>query len=235
MADAWFSDNTRTHYSSGVLSVLAGALISMQSAFAFSGLMVLMSLVLALDGGVNVVRAVRGKSEGSPPSLEGYGGTSRLWDLINGSANILLALLVWAARDSIGPLGFGVLLGLRMAASGWQTMFAPSPSDADAFSRIEDRHPDRRLGLPPHPIIGFIHREARADASSRAPTDFYWSVIFVVVFFAIHVGRLDAEWTWLGMLSPAGGNARRYRRRARPVDRGVVSVVAVLARADPPG
>ncbi len=210
LVDAWFSDNTRTHYSSGVLSVLAGALISMQSAFAFSGLMVLMSLVLALDGGVNVVRAVRGPSQGGPPSPEGFlrqrrghRRASRLWDLINGSANILLALLVWALRDSIGPLGFGVLLGLRMAASGWQTMFAPSPSDADAFARIEDRHPDRRLGLPPHPIIGFIHREARAEASSRAPTDFYWSVIFVVVFFAIHVGRLDAEWTWLGMLSPA--------------------------------
>ena len=59
------------------------------------------------------------------------------------------------------------------------------------------------LGLPPHPIIGFIHREAIGDARSRTPTDFYWSVIFVVVFFAIHVGRLDAEWTWLGMLTPA--------------------------------
>ncbi len=205
LVDAWFSGNTRTHHSSGVLSVLAGALISIQSAFAFSGLMVLMSLVLALDGGVNVVRAVRGTSEGgaSPPSPEGYRGASRLWDLINGSANLLLALLVWTLRDSIGPLGFGVLLGLRMAASGWQTMFAPSPSDADAFGRIEDRHPDLRLGLPAHPIIGFIHREARADATSRAPTDFYWSLIFVVVFFAIHVGRLDAEWSWLGMLSPA--------------------------------
>ena len=212
LADAWLSGNTRTHYSSGVLSVLAGALIAMQSAFAFSGLMVLVSLVLALDGGVNVVRAVRGirlrhgyggqAGEGrlAPPKPSGEGG---LWDFINGSANILLALLVWALRDSIGPLGFGMLLGLRMAASGWQTMFAPSPSDADAFARIEDLHPDRRLDLPPHPIIGFMHREARADASSRAPTDFYWSVIFVVVFFAIHVGRLDAEWTWLGMLSPA--------------------------------
>jgi uncharacterized membrane protein HdeD (DUF308 family)/3',5'-cyclic AMP phosphodiesterase CpdA len=192
LVDAWISGNTRTHYSSGVMSVLAGALVAMQSAFAFSGLMMLMSLVLAADGGVSVVRAIRGTSTGS-----------RLWDLINGAANLLLALLVWTLRDWMGPLGFGVLLGLRMAASGWQTMFAPSPSDADAFARLEDRHPDRRLGLPPHPIIGFMHREARADAASRAPTDFYWSVIFVVVFFAIHVGRLDAEWTWLGMLSPA--------------------------------
>ena len=160
---------------------------------------------MPFDGGVNVVRAVRGTGVVQPSRFAGgpVGGASRLWDFINGSANLLLALLVWALRDSIGPLGFGVLLGLRMAASGWQTMFAPSPSDADAFARLEDRHPDRRLGLPPHPIIGFIHREARADAASRAPTDFYWSVIFVVVFFAIHVGRLDAEWTWLGMLSPA--------------------------------
>ena len=200
LADAWFSGNTRTHYSSGVFSVLAGALISFQSAFAFSGLMVVLSLVLLADGGVNVVRAVRGTH---PVPATGRGNSHRLWDLINGSANIFLAVLVWLLRDTVGPLGFGLLLGLRMAASGWQTIFAPSPSDADLFTRPEDHHPNRRLGLEPHPIIGFIHREAIADAASRAPTDFYWSVIFVVVFFAIHVGRLDAEWTWLGMLSPA--------------------------------
>ena len=197
LADAWLSGNTRTHYSSGVFSVLAGALIFFQTAFAFSGLMVVLSVVLLADGGVNVARAVRG---GHPPAASpGH----RLWDFINGLANILLAFLVWLLRDSVGPLGFGLLLALRMAASGWQTMFAPSPSDADIFTRPEDHHPNRRLGLPPHPIIGFIHREAIADAASRAPTDLYWSVIFIVLFFAIHVGRLDAEWTWLGMLSPA--------------------------------
>lgn len=200
LADAWFSGNTRTHYSSGVFSVLAGALISFQTAFAFSGLMVVLSLVLLADGGVNVVRAIRGTH---PVTATGAGSGHRLWDLINGSANILLAILVWLLRDTVGPLGFGMLLGLRMAASGWQTIFAPSPSKADLFTAPEDYHPNRGLRLEPHPIIGFIHREAIADAASRAPTDLYWSVIFVFVFFAIHVGRLDAEWTWLGMLSPA--------------------------------
>ncbi len=199
LADAWFSGDTRTHYSSGVFSVLAGALISFQSAFAFSGLMVLLSLVLLADGAVTVVRAARGNHAATHGAAAGH----RLWDVINGAANIALGLFVWLLRDSVGPLGFGILLGLRMAASGWQTMFAPSPSDADLFTRLEDHHPNRALGLEPHPIIGFIHREAIADAASRTPTDLYWSVIFVVVFFAIHVGRLDAEWTWLGMLSPA--------------------------------
>lgn len=192
LADAWYSDNSRTHYSSGAFSVLAGALIFFQSAFAFSGLMVATSLVLLLDGVTNVARAVRGKGEGSP-----------LWDLINGAGNILLALIVWGLRDTIGVGGFGFFLGLRMAASGWQTLAAPARADTDPFDEPEDRHPNRALGLPLHPIIGFVHREAIADARSRTPTAFYWSVIFVMVFFAIHVGRVDAEWTWLGMMTPA--------------------------------
>lgn len=188
LADVRHSHSARTHYSTGAFSILAGALISFQSAFAFSGLMMLISLVLLLDGGTSVVRGVR---------------RTGLWDLINGAANVGLAAIAWWLRDSVGVLGFGLFLGLRMAASGWQTLFAPPASDADDSSRPEDRHPDRALGLAPHPIIGFIHREAIADARRRTPSDFYWSVVFVVVFFAIHVGRLDAEWTWLGMLSPA--------------------------------
>src|SRR5918993_3977709 len=115
LSDAWYSDSSRTHYSSGIFSVLAGALISFESAFAFSGLMVVLSLVLLADGGVNVVRAIRGRHATTP---SGSGASHRLWDLINGSANIWLAFLVWVLRDTLGPLGFGVLLGLRMAASG---------------------------------------------------------------------------------------------------------------------
>ena len=196
LADAWYSDSSRTHYSSGIFSVLAGALISLQSAFAFSGLMVATSIVLLLDGGTNVVRAIRGRSDGSP-----------LWDFLNGAANVLLAVIVWWLRDTIGVLGFGFFLGLRMAASGWQTLTVRSPDGSDDSDAPEDVHPNRALGLPPHPIIGFIHRESVAHARSRTPADFYWSLIFVVVFFAIHVGRLDAEWTWVGLLTPAAATA----------------------------
>lgn len=188
LADAWNSDNTRTHFSSAIFSVLAGALISFQSAFAFSGLMVITAVVLLVDGGTNVVRAARGAG---------------LWDFINGASNIALGIVVWWLRDSVGVLGFGLLIGLRMAASGWQTLSLPAAAGDDAFDRDEDQHPNRALGLPRSPIIGFVHREAIANARWRTPTDFYWSVIFVMVFLAIHVGRADAEWTMLGMLTPA--------------------------------
>lgn len=226
LADAWYSDSSRTHYSSGIFSVVAGALIALQSAFAFSGLMVVTSLVLLADGATNVVRAVRGSSHGSP-----------IWDFFNGVANIGLALVVWWLRDTIGVLGFGFFLGLRMAASGWQTLAVGPRSEADEFARPEDEHPDPALGLPPHPIIGFIHRDAIVQAASRTPTDFYWSLVFVAVFFAIHVGRVDAEWTLLGLLTPAVATAGDvvaalllslvvllplesiFRRASRPVER----------------
>jgi uncharacterized membrane protein HdeD (DUF308 family) len=192
LADAWYSDSSRTHYSSGIFSVIAGALISFETAFAFSGLMVVTSGVLLIDGGTNVIRAIRGRSEGS-----------RLWDFVNGAGNVGLALIVWWLRDTIGAQGFGFFLGLRMAASGWQTLAAPPVDEGDEFSQPADEHPNRALGLPAHPIIGFAHQQAIAAAEWRTPAEFWWSVIFVVVFFAIHVGRLDAEWTFLGMLTPA--------------------------------
>lgn len=222
LADAWYSDNTRTHYSSAIYSVLAGALISFQSAFAFSGLMVVLGAVLLVDGATNFYRGVRAWN---------------LWDVINGAANVLLALIVWWLRDSIGVLGFGLLLGLRMAASGWQTLSAPEFSAGDEFTRPEDEHPNRALRLAPHPVIGFIHRDAIAQASWRTPIEFYWSVIFVVVFFAIHVGRLDADWTLLGMITPAAATLgdvvaalvtglvvlypaeRAWQRLTRPIER----------------
>ena len=128
LADAWYSGSGRTHYSSGIFSVAAGALISFQSAFAFSGLMVATAFVLLLDGGTNVVRAISGHRDGAASPGDGEAG--RLWDFVNGTANILLALIVWWLRDTIGAQGLGFLLGLRMAASGWQSLAMRSPGGA---------------------------------------------------------------------------------------------------------
>ena len=201
LVEAWWSGNTRFHYTSAALSLLAGALVASQSAFVFSGLMVGISVLLAIDGALNITRAF--KKPSSPGALKPSAPRFKAWDALNGVANLALAILIWWLRDTIGPLTFGMLVGARMAASGWQTMFAPAPSEADEFARLEDQHPDRALRLEPSPVIGFIHREAIDAAAAREPIDAYWSLIFVVTFFAIHVGRLDAEWTWLGMLSPA--------------------------------
>lgn len=191
LAEARVDTGKAPSYSTGVFSLLAGLVVFFQPAFVFSGLISATSLVLAADGAITIGRALRADQ-----------GPGRAWRLLSGIVNLALATIVWGLRDSVGAMGFGLLLGLRLAASGWRMIFAPTESTADEFADIEDEHPDRVLGLPPNPLVGFVHREAIAHARSRAPIDFYWSATFVISFFAIHVGRLSAEWTWLGMLSP---------------------------------
>ena len=196
LADAWYSDSRSTHYSSGVFSVFAGALIALQSAFAFSGLMVVTSLVLLADGG----NASSGPSRQEPWQLA-LGLFQRPRQHRPGTARVVAARHHRRARIWILPRPAHGRLGLADAGR-------VARSDGDEFTKPEDEHPDRALGLPPHPIIGFMHRDAIVQATSRTSTDFYWSLVFVAVFFAIHVGRVDAEWTLLGLLTP------RSRRRA---------------------
>jgi uncharacterized membrane protein HdeD (DUF308 family) len=183
-------------YRTGVFTLVAGIVVSFESNFVFSGLMAVTALVIGVDGALTIGRTIRKAPK-----------RGRFWGLFNGLANIAVAAAVWSLRDQAGPLAFGLLMAVRIAAAGWAAVFAPARSAADALEPIDDQHPDPSLGLEPNPVIGFLHRQAIDDADVREPVEAYWSVMLVVTFFAIHIGRLDSEWTWLGMISPAVATA----------------------------
>jgi uncharacterized membrane protein HdeD (DUF308 family)/3',5'-cyclic AMP phosphodiesterase CpdA len=187
---------TPAAYRTSIFTLVAGIVVSFESNFVFSGLVAVTAFVIGLDGVLTVARTVH-----RPPKA------GLFWGLFNGLANVVLALVVWILRDEMGPLAFGLLMALRIASAGWATWFAPPPSEADELAPIHDQHPDRSLGLEPHPIIGILHRQAIEGAAVREPVEAYWSVMLLVTFFAIHIGRLDSEWTWLGMISPAVATA----------------------------
>jgi uncharacterized membrane protein HdeD (DUF308 family) len=179
-------------YRTSVFTLVAGIVVSFESNFVLSGLMAVTALVVGLDGALTAGRTLR-----QPPKRD------RLWGLVNGGTNIALAYLVWAVRDQAGPLVFGLLMGVRIAAAGWAAVFTPLGIVAGELESVHDRHPDPSLKLDPSPVIGFLHRQAIEDAGVREPVETYWSAMLVLTFFAIHIGRLEAEWTWLGMISPA--------------------------------
>ncbi len=183
-------------FRTGVFTLVAGIVVSFESNFVFSGLMAVTAVVIGLDGALTAGRTLRW-----PPRR------GRFWGLFNGLANIALALLVWVSRDQGGPLVFGLLMAARIAAAGWAAVFAPLSRGADESDAIHDQHPDSALGLEPNPVIGFLHRQAIEGAEVREPIEAYWSVMLVITFLAIHIGRLEAEWTWLGMISPAVATA----------------------------
>ena len=192
LTDAWYSDSSRTHYSSGIFSVLAGVAhlapigVRLQRADGRRPASCCSPTVAPTSSAPSAGQARRRQHRCRSP---GVGLHQRRRQHRPRRDRLVAARHDRRARLRLPPRRpHG---GVRVADAGRSLR----PATAMNSRGLRTNIPNRALGVPPHPIIGFIHREAVAHSGSRTPADFYWSVIFVVVFFAIHVGRLDAEWT----------------------------------------
>src|SRR5207249_236883 len=67
---------------------------------------------------------------------------------------------------------------------------------------LEARHPDGRLGLAPHQEFGKLEASLNFGDEGRRRIDGAWCWTFVIVFFAIHIGRMQVELNLVGMVSP---------------------------------
>ena len=162
LADAWYSDSSRTHYSSGIFSVLAGALVSLQSAFAFSGLMVGDQPGAARRRRHQRPACARRRAQRRrQPAVGLHQRRRQHWprgDRVVAARHDRRARLRILPRRPHG--------GVRVADAGGSR----TPVDGDEFARPEDEHPNRALGLPAashhrvHPSRG---RRARGIADAE--------------------------------------------------------------------
>jgi uncharacterized membrane protein HdeD (DUF308 family) len=184
--------STSTTYLTGVLMILGGLLLFARPVMAIGGLLALLALIMVADGVVKIVSAFKDKL-----------GQARWWTIFNGIVNLLLALLIWRQGASTGAVVLGVGIGLYIVSTGWTALFAPDKGIEDVnVARVANEHPDERLGLPPHAEFGRLRAAAVERELAALPIDAFWIIVLVVVFFAIHAGRLQADWTWLGLISP---------------------------------
>jgi uncharacterized membrane protein HdeD (DUF308 family) len=179
-------------YLTGLLMILAGLLLFARPFLVIGGLLALLALIMTVDGVTKMVSAFRNKL-----------GQARWWTLFNGVVNVLLALLIWWQGASTGAVFLGVGVGLYIMSTGWTAFFAPDAGLEDVdVARATNEHPDERLGLAPHEEFGRLRAAAAEREQAVLPTDAFWIVVLILVFFAIHAGRLQADWTWLGLISP---------------------------------
>src|SRR4029079_9064924 len=59
------------------------------------------------------------------------------------------------------------------------------------------------LGLSDEPEAMAMAAEVSAADTARAPSDRAWTISFIATLFAIHVGRMSTDLTFLGLISPA--------------------------------
>ena len=172
--------------------ILAGLLLFARPFLVIGGLLALLALILTVDGVTKIVSAFRDKL-----------GEARWWTLFNGVVNVLLALLIWRQGASTGAVVLGVGLGLYIMSTGWTAFFAPEEGVEDVnVAQATNEHPDERLGLAPHEQLGRLRAAGAERELAAMHIDAFWIIVLILVFFAIHAGRLRTDWTWLGLISP---------------------------------
>jgi uncharacterized membrane protein HdeD (DUF308 family) len=183
----------RSSYLSGALSVLAGIFLLAQPQLLLRGLALFVAGSFLIDGISKTVAAVRMRTTGA----------SWKWMLVGGLVNCVLAMVLVAQWPISGRAIVVILVGIRMLSAGWSMLMrrepAPRPVAAPPPRGV---HPDRRLGIPPHPVFAAFEESFPAEESNQRWINAVWCWTFVVVFFAIHIGRMHVEWNLVGMISP---------------------------------
>jgi uncharacterized membrane protein HdeD (DUF308 family) len=177
----------------GGLSILIGGLLLAAPILVASALAWLLGGSFIADGLSKLLAARRNRSQQVARGTE-------IWGLINIA---LGGLIVWQWPLS-GTQASGIYVGLRILLAGWTRLMTTSaePAESEEPAPEGGPHPDRRLGLEPHPQLTQFVSVVQAEEEGRRRIDWYWQCTFVATFFAIHVGRMDAAWTLVGLSGP---------------------------------
>ncbi len=176
----------RSAYASAGLTVLMGLLVLGAPLLVGTALTLLLAGSFLVDGFQRAAELRRRKENGTPVALV-------LATLGNLAAAALL-LLLW--RTS--PTWTASLAGaLRIFGAGWNMVTTPVHTGGQAGSDVI-----RSLGLPDHPEMLRLGERLTEEERARRPYDRRWVVAFAATLFAIHVGRMQADWTLIGLLGP---------------------------------
>jgi uncharacterized membrane protein HdeD (DUF308 family) len=183
--------SARCNYMSGELSLLAGILLLSMPDLVVSAVAMLLAAMFLIDGITRGVSSLRAKMAGTPWT----------WLLATSLGDVALGLML-ATRWPISHWALvAIVVGIRMLTIGWATVFIreapPRVVEAPA-----DQHPDLRLRLPPHPALVALNESLKTQEEAQESVSVYWAWTFVILFFAIHIGRMRVYWNLPGLLSP---------------------------------
>ncbi len=173
----------RSEASRGKLTILAGLLVFYAPAMVSTAAIVLVALLLAFLAAQTIVSEIRNWRK----SLF---NRSRL---IEPFLSIGLAVTFLLARDLSARILIGFAAAYWQFSAGWAIWSVPSRDLLEAS--------EERLSLSNDPELRRLAR-TMAEQSRRRPVDRSWIFAFLLVLFAIHVGRMQTDWDLVGMISP---------------------------------
>jgi uncharacterized membrane protein HdeD (DUF308 family) len=186
-------EKRRSAYLSGLLSILAGILLLAQPQAVLRGLALIVAGSFLVDGIGKLVAAWRTRA--ATGSWRGL--------LIGGLINVVLALVLVTRWPMSGQGVVVILVGIRMLAAGWAMLVSSAAKPTRAPEATSSAvYPDHAMNLPPHPEFAALAASLQTEDEKRRWVDTVWCWTFVIVFFAIHIGRMHIEWNLVGLVSP---------------------------------
>ena len=179
-------------YFSGGICVIIGCVLFASPTMALVAVLGILMLVLFGDGIFRIYSAFK------------LAGSDHIWTIFNGVFSIFLGFLVLLLTSAkLGLAAIGISLGLWLLVEGWTMVLMP-----ERTIEIEDepydpsRHPDESLGLEPSATIQEVQEPIVKHREIETSHNILYSLTFIVLFFIIHLLRTEADWTWLGFISP---------------------------------
>lgn len=168
----------RSRFAGTGTSIITGLLLVAASELVFRALAFLLGLSWIVDGLVKIRRAI---------SEDVASRTSFLFD---GTINLILGLAIAIQWPFAGAWTVFIAVGFRIISAGWAMLMGRRKDAAAGESAAPEAKTD--------PL-----REAVAQEESLlAPAHAGWIVTLLLVFFAIHVGRMEAHFTPVSLFSP---------------------------------
>ncbi|MBP1679544.1 MAG: Calcineurin-like phosphoesterase, partial [Bacteroidetes bacterium] len=105
-------------------------------------------------------------------------------------ANLLVALAVFLPTQQSLVWTIAIAGGLRILGTAWDLVTAPVYGTADAGDTVL-----RDLGIADDPAVRAAVDRMVAEEQARRPIDLAWILTFILTLMAIHIGRMESEWT----------------------------------------
>jgi uncharacterized membrane protein HdeD (DUF308 family)/3',5'-cyclic AMP phosphodiesterase CpdA len=177
-------DVQRSAYASAGLTFLMGLLVLSAPALAETALMLLLGASFVIDAVQRAVELRRSEDRRTTLTIA-----------LAVAGNVAMAILLFALWRRTSLWTITIAGALRILGVGWNMVTSPLPS-RDAATMI------RGLGLPDHPDVIRLGERLAGEEIARRPYDRRWIAAIVTILFATHVGRMEAEWTLIGLLAP---------------------------------
>jgi uncharacterized membrane protein HdeD (DUF308 family)/3',5'-cyclic AMP phosphodiesterase CpdA len=177
-------DVQRSGYASAALTFVMGLLVLNATALAETALMLLLGVSFVIDALQRAVE-LRRRQDRRTALMIGLA--------IAGNVAMAIVLLALWKRSTVWTIA--VAGALRILGVGWNMVMSPPPT-RDTAGMI------RSFGLPDDPELIRLGDRLAQEETARRPYDRRWIIAITAILFATHVGRMEAEWTLVGLTAP---------------------------------